>query len=251
MTIDYITVKLNRGPNMRVDNLTAQIEDRHRIAHQPVRAGHTCSLNKGRSNQHGLPLTGVYESCDNGQVVDVYGNIARLGTNKPSQLARAGHLARNERDRDRHERPASRMDILRNYAACVVGNASPTHIMAHQQGVSSYIFTLDSQIRVSPGDTANPYTANPHTFDSMWVGDNHFDVVTNAGGTSNAYNFFYVNANHTKYRYFGEKGFDYIPWLDTPNILEKTSRYVKGFCMVSDNPRLNGWYGPINDLLNL
>jgi hypothetical protein len=108
---------------------------------------------------------------------------------------------------------------------------------------------MDSQVRVSPGDSANPYLGNPHLLGAQWIGDNHFDTIAN--GTSVGYNFFYVNANHTKYRYFGEKGFDFVPWIDTPNVLEKTCRYVIGLACASDNPRLNGIYGPANDLLNL
>jgi len=113
------------------------------------------------------------------------------------------------------------------------------------------MFTLDSQVRVSPGDSANPFLGNPHLLSAQWVGDNHFDTYTNATTGAIGYNFFYVNANHTKYRYFGEKGFDFVPWIDTPNVLEKTCRYVIGLACASDNPRLNGYYGAVNDLLNL
>jgi hypothetical protein len=111
------------------------------------------------------------------------------------------------------------------------------------------MFTLDSQVRVSPGDSANPYLGNPHLLGAQAIGDTHFDTISN--GTSVGYNFYYVNANHTKFRYFGEKGFDFVPWIDTPGVLEKTCRYVAGLACASDNPRLNGVYGPLNDLLNL
>lgn len=246
VTLDYITVKLVRGPNMRVDNLSTQIENAIGSI-TDLLGTDTCSQTKGRSAQRGIPITGIYEACDNGNQYDVYANIARLGTNSLANwqgqvisLTTAGiGTATND---------ASRAKILRNWAACVVGDASPTHIMGHQQAVASYMFTLDTMIRVSPGDSANPYTGNPHLLGATWVGDNHFDTVTN--GSSLGYNFFYVNANHTKYRYSGEKGFDFIPWIDTPNVLEKTCRYVAGLAMLSDNPRLNGIYGPVNDLNN-
>jgi hypothetical protein len=247
VSLDYITVKLVRGPNMRVDNLTTQIETA--IGSITDLLGQdTCSTTKGRSTQHGSPLVGIYEACDNGNTFDVYAQIARLGTNSFSNwqgqvvsLATSGlGTATND---------AARSQILRNYAACVVGDAAPSHIFGHQQAVSSYMFTMDSQVRLSPGDSANPYLGNPHLLGAVWVGDNHFDTYAN--GTSVGYNFFYVNANHTKYRYFGEKGFDFVPWIDTPNVLEKTCRYVIGLACASDNPRLNGFYGPANDLLNL
>ena len=247
VSLDYITVKLVRGPNMRVDNLTTQVETAIGSA-TDILGQDTCSQTKGRSTLHGQPLTGIYEACDNGNTYDVYGNIARLGSGSFSgwqgnviSLTTGGiGTATND---------ASRAQILRNYSACTVGDATPTLILGHQQAISSYIYTLDSMIRVSPGDTANPYTGNPHLFGAVGIGDNHFDTVTNGG--SIGYNLFYVNGNHTKYRYSGEKGFDFIPWIDTPNVLEKTCRYVTGLVCASDNPRLNGLYGPLNDLLNL
>lgn len=247
VTLDYITVRLVRGPNMRVDNLSTQIETAIGSLTDII-GNDTCSTTKGRSAQRGLPLVGIYEACDNGNTFDVYANIARLGTGSFANwqgqvisLTTAGiGTATND---------VSRAKVLRNWAACTVGDATPTHLFGHQQIVAGYMYSLDSMIRVSPGDSANPYTANPHLIGGQVIGDNHFDTVTN--GSSLGYNLFYVNANSTKYRYFGEKGFDFIPWIDTPNVLQKTSRYVTGLACASDNPRLNGIYGPANDLNNL
>ena len=251
VTLDYITLKLVRGPNMRVDNLTVQIEDA--IASLTDIIGNDlCSLTKGPSTQTANPLTGVIEACDNGNTYNVYGNIARTGTNSFANwqgnvisLAQTGlGTAAND---------APRSFLLRNYAACSVGDGVPTHIFGHQQFVASYMFALDAQVRVSPGDSANPYLANPHLLNAEVIGDNHFLPVTYTSGSNTyiGYNAYYVNSNDTKIFYFGEKGFDFVPWLDTPNVLSKTSRYVIGFQYASDNPRLNGWIGPINDLLNL
>lgn len=247
VSLDYITAKLVRGPNMRVDNIATQVETG--IGSITNLMGQdTCSTNKGRTTQHGINLTGIFEACDNGNTFDVYANIARQGTGSftgwqgnVTALTNGGiGTATND---------ASRGQILNTYTECVVGDAAPTHVFAHQQCVASYIFSLDSMIRVSPGDSANPYTGNPHTLGAQWIGDTHFDVYSN--GTNVGYNMFFVNSTHTRYRYFGEKGFDYIPWLDTPNVLEKTCRYVVGLACLSDNPRLNGYYGPVNSLANL
>lgn len=251
VSLDYITVKLVRGPNMRVDNLTTQIETAIGSA-TDLLGTDTCSTTKGRSTQHGQSLTGIYEACDNGNTYDVYANIARLGTGSFANWQgnvislTTGGIGTATND-------ASRGSILRNFAACTVGDATPTHIFGHQQAIASYMFTLDSMIRVSPGDSANPYTANPHLLGAVCIADNHFDTISGTGSNANsvAYNMFFVNANHTKYRYFGEKGFDFIPWIDTPNVLQKTCRYVIGLACASDNPRLNGLYGPVNDLNNL
>jgi hypothetical protein len=247
VSLDYQTVKLVRGPNMRVDNLTTQIETA--IGSLTDLLGQdTCSTTKGRSTQRGNSLVGIPEACDNGTTYDVYANIARLGTNSFANW-QANVISLSTSNIGTAANDAARSQILRNYAACCVGDAVPTHVFGHQQSVSSYMFTMDSQVRVSPGDSANPYLGNPHLLGAQFVGDNHFDVITNSASVG--YNLFYVNANHTKYRYFGEKGFDFVPWIDTPNVLEKTCRYVIALACLSDNPRLNGTYGPINDLQNL
>ncbi|MGD0968625.1 MAG: hypothetical protein ABR949_10090 [Candidatus Aquilonibacter sp.] len=251
VSLDYITVKLVRGPNMRVDNLTTQIETAIGSATN-ILGQDTCSVNKGRNAGHGTNIVGIYEACDAGATFDVYANIARLGSNSFAgwqgqviSLATSGlGTATND---------VARSQILRNMGACVVGDAAPTHIMGHQQVISAFMFSMDSQVRLSPGDAANPYLGNPHVLGAQCIGDNHFDTIAGTGTNTSAigYNFFYVNANHTKYRYFGEKGFDFVPWIDTPNVLEKTCRYVIGLACASDNPRLNGFYGAVNDLLCL
>lgn len=247
VSLDYITAKLVRGPNMRVDNLTTQIEDA--IGSITDLLGQdTCSMTKGRSTQHASPLVGIAEACDNGANYDVYANIARLGSNSlPTWQGQA--ISLNTSGIGTATNDASRASILRNYAACTIGDSTPSNIMGHQQMVSSYMFTMDSQIRLSPGDSANPYLGNPHLLNSLFIGDNHFDTILN--GNAIGYNVFYVQAQHTKFRHMGEKGFDFVPWIDTPGVLEKTCRYIIGLACASDNPRLNGVYGPINDLLNL
>lgn len=251
VTIDYVTLKLVRGPNMRIDNLTSQIETA--IASLTDIIGNDlCSLTKAPATQGANPSLGVIEASDNGTLVNVYGNIARLGTNsyanwqgQVSALAQSGiGTATND---------APRNLFLRVYTACAVGDGVPTHVFTNQQGVASYMYSLDSQIRVSPGDSANPYAANPHILGAEVVGDNHFAPVTRTSGSNTylGYNYYYINANHTKMYYFGEKGFDFVPWIDTPNVLTKTSRYVIGFQCASDNPRMNGQLLNVNDVANL
>ena len=251
VTLDYVTLKLVRGPNMRIDNLTTQIEVA--IASlTDVLGNDLCSLTKSPATQTANPITGVIEASDNGQLYNVYGNIPRTGTssfaNWQGQVVSlsAANLGTAQND-------APRSLLLRNYAACCVGDATPTHVFGHQQAVASYMFALDSQVRVSPGDSANPYLGNPHLLAAEVVGDNHFLATTNVTGSNTylGYTFYYVNSNNTKMFYFGEKGFDFVPWLDTPNVLSKTSRYIIAMQYASDNPRLNGWLGPINDLNNL
>uniref|UniRef100_E6QP88 Phage major capsid protein n=1 Tax=mine drainage metagenome TaxID=410659 RepID=E6QP88_9ZZZZ len=250
VTLDYITTKLVRGPNMRVDNLTTQIETAIGSLTDLI-GNDVTNLTKGSSTQTAQPAFGIPEACDNGTLFNVYGNIARTGTNSFAnwqgnvvQLSATNlGTAFNDAPRDL---------FFRNYAACSVGSATPTDIFGNQQAVASYMFALDSQIRVSPGDVANPYLSDPHMLAAKVIGDNHFlPILGGVGGTKIGYNFYYVNANHTKIHYFGEKGFDFVPWIDTPNVLSKTARYITGFQCASDNPRLNGFLGPVNDLVNL
>jgi hypothetical protein len=249
VTLDYITARLVRGPNMRVDNIVVQEETAIGSLTDLIGQDST-SQTKGQSTQHGQPLVGIFEGCDNGTTYNVYGNIARLGAGSLSTWS--GQAIYNALSGiGTATNDASRGAILRTYAATTVGDAVPTHIMGHQQMVAAYMFTLDSQIRVSPGDSANPYLGNPSLLGAQWIGDNHFDTYQSPTTTAVAYNMYYVNVPHTCYRYFGEKGFDFIPWIDTPNVLEKTCRYVAGFALASDNCRLNGLITYLNDLTNL
>ncbi len=251
VTLDYVTLKLVRGPNMRVDNLTSQIETA--IASlTDVLGNDMCSLTKAPATQTANPALGVIEASDNGNSYNVYGNIARLGTSSFANW-QGNVVSLSTSNLGTAQNDAPRSLLLRNYASCSVGDATPTHLFGHQQAVASYMFALDAQVRVSPGDSANPYLGNPHLLGAEVVGDNHFLPTTYTSGSNVyiGYTFYYINSNDTKMFYFGEKGFDYVPWLDTPNVLSKTSRYIIAFQYASDNPRLNGWLGPINDLLNL
>jgi hypothetical protein len=251
VTLDYVTLKLVRGPNRRIDNLTVQIQDC--IASLTDLLGNDlCTLTKGPQTQTANPITGVIEACDNGNSYNVYGNVARTGTNSfAGWQGQVVSLATTSLGTAANDAPRSL--LLRNYGACSVGDATPTHVFCHQQAVSSYLFTMDSQVRVSPGDSANPYLGNPHMLGAEVVGDNHFIPVTNTSGSNMyiGYNYYFVQSSETKFFYFGDKGFDYVPWLDTPNVLSKTSRYVIALQYATGNPRLNGWLGPVNDLLNL
>jgi hypothetical protein len=247
VTIDYQTLRLVRGPNMRVDNLTFQVQMAISSLADLI-GGDMTSLTKGASTFTGIPALGVIEASDNGVQYNVYGNIARLGTNSfPNWQGQVTTIASTGIGNGSND--ASRAQLLRVFTACSIGDATPTHILGNQQAVSSYMFTMDSQIRVSPGDSANPYLGNPHLLGAEVVGDNHFAATLNAG--SIGYSFYYMNFNHTRMFYFGFKGFDYVPWIDTPNVLSKTSRYVTAFQFASDEPRLNGQYNNFNDLSNL
>jgi hypothetical protein len=247
VTLDYITLKLVRGPNMRIDNLTGQVQMAIASLSDLI-DGDLCSLTKGASTQAAQPAYGIIEASDNGQLYNVYGNIARTGTNSfgnwqgevislpPSQLGNAIN-------------DFNRGTAFRNYAACSVGDATPTDVFSTQQGVASYMYGMDSMLRVSPGDSANPYLGNPNMLGARVTGDNHIATITNNGHLG--YNYYFLNMNHTRMYYFGEKGFDFVPWIDTPGILSKTARYIIAFQLASDQPRLNGWMGPFNDILNL
>lgn len=250
VTLDYQTLKLVRGPNMRVDNLTTQIEVA--IASLTDLFGNDlCSLSKGGATATAQSLFGVIEACDNGSQFNTYGNLTRTGTNSlPTWQGNVIALPVSGIGTASNDAPRSL--LLRTYAACAVGDAVPTHILCHQQAVASYMFALDAQVRVSPGDSANPYLGNPHLLNAEVVGDNHFLPTSNpTNAAAIGYTMYYVNANHTHFKYFGEKGFDFVPWLDTPNVLSKSARYVWGGQFVTDNPRLNGDVQNINDLNSL
>jgi hypothetical protein len=247
VTIDYQTLRLVRGPNMRVDNLTFQVQAA--IASLADLIGNDITnTSKGPSSLTGVPALGIIEASDNGVNYNVYGNIARTGTNslaawqgQVTTLATSG-IGNASND-------FSRGGAFRIYTAASIGDATPTHVFGNQQAVASFMFSMDSMLRVSPGDSANPYLGNPHILGAEVIGDNHIAATTS--GSNLAYSFYFMNMNHTRMWYFGYKGFDYVPWIDTPNVLSKTSRYVIAFQFASDEPRLNGQYNNFNDLSNL
>lgn len=250
VTIDYQSLRLVRGPNMRVDNLTFQVQQAIGSLADLI-GNDICSTTKGPTTQTGVPSLGIVEATDNGTVYNVYGNIARLGTNSfANWQGQVSSLASTGIGNASNDAPLNY--FLRVYTACSIGDSTPTHVFCNQQGVSSYMYAMNSMVRVSPGDSANPYLGNPHLLGAEIIGDNHILAVTNPNTPTNlGYNYYYLNMNHTRMFYFGYKGFDYVPWIDTPNVLSKTSRYVTAFQFASDEPRLNGQLNNVNDLLNL
>ena len=247
VTIDYQTLRLVRGTNMRVDNLTLQVQAAIASLADLI-GGDSTSLTKGANAQTGVPALGIVEACDNGTLYNVYGQIARTGTNALSTWSgydvslTAGNIGTAAND-------APLNLFLAVYVGTSIGNETPTHVFTRQQGVGSYMYSMNSMIRVSPGDTANPYTADPHILGAVVIGDDHIGFQTNAGKIG--YTYYYMNMNHSRMYFFGEKGFDYVPWIDTPGILSKVSRYVSVFQNASDEPRLNGYLANVNDLQNL
>lgn len=251
VTIDYQTLRLVRGPNMRVDNLTFQVQQAIASLADLIGTDIT-NLAKGPSSETGVPALGIVEATDNGNAYNVYGNIARQGTNAfTNWQGQVTSLAVTGIGTAANDAPLNL--ILRVYAATSIGDAVPTHVFCNTQGVASYMYAMNSMVRVSPGDSANPYLGNPHMLAAEVIGDNHILATTNVSGATTylGYTLFYLNMNHTRMFYFGYKGFDYVPWIDTPNVLSKTSRYVTAFQFASDEPRLNGQLANINDLLNL
>ena len=247
VTIDYQTLRLVRGPNMRVDNLTYQVQQAI-AALADLIGNDLTNTTKGANSMTGVNSLGVVEASDNGTLINVYGQIARQGTNSfPNWQGNVFSLTTTNIGTSAND--MSRQSTIRVYTACCIGDATPTHAFCNQQAVASFMNTLDTMIRVSPGDSANPYLGNPHILAAEVVGDNHFPQIVN--GTSIGYNLYFMNMNHTRMFYFGYKGFDYVPWIDTPNVLSKTSRYVTAFQFASDECRLNGQYNGFNDLLNL
>ena len=181
VTIDYQTLRLVRGPNMRVDNLTYQVQMAISSLADLI-GGDITTTTKGPNAQTGVPALGVVDNASDKRVdlAMSAGNIARLGTNSfPNWQGQVTSLATTGIGSASND--ASRAQLLRVFTACSIGDGTPTHIFGNQQAVSSYMFTLDSQVRVSPGDSANPYLGNPHLLGAEVIGDNHFPQILNSG----------------------------------------------------------------------
>jgi hypothetical protein len=256
--LDYQTLSLNRGPNVRVNLIAQQLQTAiasladvcgQDLCQFP---GGTPSLGqKAPGTTNAQPALGIVEATDDGTVVATYGNIGRTGAsafanwggNRLAKLTQAGiGTATNDA-------PPSLFYALYNNST--QGMQVPTEVYTAKQGVASYMFSLQAQQRLSPGDIANVGFAGAKLFAADVIGDDHIILATGTTVTNLGANFFAINRNHTRFFYFGEKGFDFVPWIDAQTVIAKISRYVTAFQFCSSQPRTGGQLLNVNVVFNL
>ena len=258
--LDYQTLSLNRGPNTRVNLIAQQLQTAiaslANVCGQDLcqYAGGTPTFgSKAAATPNAQSAYGIIEATDDGTVVNSYGNINRTGAlsfinwagNRIAKLGQAGiGTAANDA-------PPSLFYAL--YNNCTQGLQTPTEVYTARQGVASYMFSLQAQQRLSPGDIANVGFAGAKLFAADVIADDHLLLGAGSGGntTALAANFFAVNRNHTRFFYFGEKGFDFVPWVDAQTVIAKICRYVTAFQFCSSQPRTGGQLLNVNVVFNL
>jgi len=258
VTMDYQTLTLNRGPNVRINLIAEQLQigiaSISDVCGQDLcQFGAATFGSKAGATPNGVPLFGIVEATDDGTVDNVYGNIARTGAgsfvnwqgNDIRKLTTANiGLAANDA-------PLSLFYALYNNST--QGTAVPTHVFSSRQGVAAYMFALQPQQRLSPGDIANAGFAGAYLFAARVLGDDHILNPISTGSATGAIgcNFFAINMNHTRFFYPAQKGFDFIPWVEAQSRVARTSRYVTGLQFCSSQPRTGGLLTNVNSTSNL
>lgn len=257
--LDYQTLSLNRGPNTRVNLIAQQLQTA--IASLADICGQDLCQYNGGSPTFGAKAPGtanaqaafgIVEATDDGTVVNSYGNITRTGTNSFINWAgnRIAKLTAAGIGTAANDAPPSLFYALYNNST--QGLQVPTEVYTSKQGVAAYMFSLQAQQRLSPGDIANVGFAGAKLFAADVIADDH---ILNGAGTTNTTsfgaNFFAINRNHTRFFYFGEKGFDFVPWVDAQTVIAKICRYVTAFQYCSSQPRTGGQLLNVNVVFNL
>lgn len=257
--LDYQTLSLNRGPNTRVNLIAQQLQTAiaslSDVCAQDLTqyAGGTPQLGtKAPGTANAQPAFGIIEATDDGTVVNSYGNINRTGSgsfpnwagNDIRKLTAAGIGTAS------NDAPPSLFYAL--YNNCTQGMQVPTEIYTSKQGVAAYMFSLQAQQRLSPGDIANVGFAGAKLFAADVIADDHIvNVAGSVNTTALAANYFAINRNHTRFFYFGEKGFDFVPWVESQTTIAKICRYVTSFQYASSQPRTGGQLLYVNSVMNL
>jgi hypothetical protein len=249
--MSYQQLRSIQGKNQRVDLIKAQVAAGIQAISQAAGTD-LCNTpsNKGKNFGTGYNGLGITEAADNGTIVNVYGGISRTGAgsfaNWPGQgpigsllLTGLGNVTNDP----------TWILFANLYNACSIGVEAPTCVYTHKKGVAAYMWLQQTLQRVAPMDTANIGFGGAMLFDADMLADDHIALLINSGKFG--INFYAINDNHTNFYYFGKKGFDYLDWIDSKDVIGRVARYVTVFQYLSTQPRLNGTIQNVNTLDNL
>lgn len=250
VAMDYQTLKINRGRNQRVKLVAVQIQAG--IASLADVCGtDITNVTKSPSTSNGINALGLVEATDDGTLINLYGNILRTGAG--SFLNWQGNVNRSlissgigNATNDASANQALFYDV---YTRSTQGAESPTDVYTTKAGVAAYMYIQTNIQRVAPMDVANVGMGGANVFSAIMYADEH--IVPPFNTTKVGANYYFVNRRHTKFRYMGEKGFEFFPWVDLPNRVAKVARYVTCFQFVSSQPRTGGQLLNINSPANL
>jgi hypothetical protein len=248
VSLDYQTLRLVRGKNMRVDQVVYQVNMAIASLADTIGIDLT-NLSKNPGGPTAFPAFGIVEASDDGGSVNVYGNIVRQGAG--AFVNWQGNVVRTLLSTGIGT-PANDAPLSLFYAVftnSTQGAQSPTEVYSTKQGIAAYMFALQPLQRLAPMDTANAGYAKAMLFTAEMWSDDHIQNPVNAGKIG--VNYFLINRGHTKFFYPGRRGFDFIDWNDAPTTVSKKCRYVTCFQMASSQPRTGGQLLNVNSVQNL
>ncbi len=254
--MDYQTLASAQGRNQRLKPVATQLQTglASIAKNLDIDLTNTSALGgKGRNLGTGVNALSVIDACDNGTNTNNYCGITRTGAGSfanwqgqnigsastPLALSGLGNATND---------PAWKW-YAQIFTLCTIGDQGPTDVVTSKSGVSSYMNVQAANQRVSPGDSAEIGFADAFLFNAAMYGDDYLYFPTNSG--SIGCNYYLLNMGHTSFFYFGKKGYDFIDWMDTQNVIAKVCRYVTMLAFVATEPRLNGALQNINALINL
>ena len=249
ITLSYQTVKVAKGVNERVDLISTQLEAA--IASLADNCGtDVCNLTKSPSTPNGINALGIQEATDDGINVNNYGNILRTGggsfANWQGQCNRK--LTNGGIGSASNDAPISLFYSV--YSRCTQGAQVPTDVYTSKDGVAAWMYALQAQQRLSPGDIANAGFAGAAIFGAAMYGDDH--ITNPVNGANVGANFYFLNRNKTKFYYMDHKGVEFLDWMFAPSgAIAKTSFYILCFQYVSSQPRTGGQLVNVNTVGNL
>ncbi len=251
ITVSYQELKINRGNRNKRLNLVAVLIDAGTASLADLIGNDLTNTTKGQATQTGINALGIIEATDDGTVINLYGNILRTGAG--SFLNWQGNCNRSLLSTNigtaTNDAPFNLFYDV--FTRSTQGAETPTEVYTTPGGVAAYMFAQQSQQRVAPMDIANAGMSGANIFNAPILGDMHFTPPTNAAGTKFGANFYFENRRHTKFYYMGDKGFEFFPWVDQPNRVSKTARYVTCLQYASSQPRTGGEILNINTAGNL
>lgn len=248
--IDYQTLRINaQNKNMRADIVSSQLDIA--VASVADLCGFDLtSATKQAGGPTGQPALGIVEASDDGTTTNNYGNITRTGGGSFAQWKGNvnSSLLSSGIGTPTNDAPLSKFYDV--YTNCQQGAQAPSDVYSTKQGLAAYAFSMQAAQRFVPMDTANAGFGGIQFFNAMLWADDH--IVNPTNSTNIGCNYFFINRFHTKFFYFGKKGFDFIDWVDAPNnMVAKQARYATVFQMASSQPRTNGQLKNVNAVGNL
>lgn len=257
--LDYQTLKSVQGRNQRLNIVATQLQTglASIAKNADIDLGQSTGTSnptgvKGRNLGSGFNALSVIDASDDGTVTNTYGAISRTGSGSFAnwQGYNIRTLTQNNIGSSTTNNPAWKY-FANLIQGTSIGQESPTDVFTTRSGVGAYMFVQAANQRVSPGDTMQLGFSGAMLFNSLMSGDDYLFAPTNNAGSSTGANYYALNMGHTHLFYFGKKGFDFIDWIDSQQVVSKICRYVTMFQFASTEPRLNGQMLFLNNLSSL